>query len=88
MPGTRGFFNVLSLDHVDEGRELRVSTAADCKVAVARPYGLSVAAHLRDGKIEVRLFGDSASFWRDDMPKHQASLALGRHASPKSGNVA
>jgi hypothetical protein len=66
-----------------------VSTAADCQVAVARPYGLSVAAHLRDGKIEVRIFGDSASFWRDDMPKHESFARPGaRHASPKSGNVA
>ena len=78
MPGTRGFLIVLSLDQVDEGRELRVSTGAGCQLAVARPYGLSVAAHLRDGKIDLRVFGDPASFWRDDIPKHEASLALAR----------
>lgn len=78
MPGTRGFLIVLRLDQVDEGRELRVSTGAGCQLAVARPYGLPVAAHLRDGKIDLRVFGDPASFWRDDIPKHEASLALAR----------
>ncbi len=43
----------------------------DCEVAVvgAGPYGLAVAAHLRDAKIGVRVFGDPMSFWRDNMPK-------------------
>ena len=49
---------------MDEGQEPRVSTGGDCQVAVAGPYGLSVAAHLRDGKIDVRVrvFGDPMSF--------------------------
>jgi cation diffusion facilitator CzcD-associated flavoprotein CzcO len=42
----------------------------DCEVAVigAGPYGLSVAAHLRDAGIETRVFGEPMSFWRDHMP--------------------
>ena len=88
MPRARGFRNVLGLDQADEGWEPRVSTGADCRVAVAGPYGLSIAAHLRDAKIDVRVFADPVSFWRDDMPKHEPSLRPGaRHTLPRSGKV-
>lgn len=43
----------------------------DCEVAVvgAGPYGLGAAAHLIGAGIDVRVFGDPLSFWRDHMPK-------------------
>jgi FAD-dependent urate hydroxylase len=42
-----------------------------CEVAVigAGPYGLSVAAHLRQAGLSTRVFGEPMSFWRDHMPK-------------------
>lgn len=43
-----------------------------CDIAIigAGPYGLSAAAHLRELKgLDVRLFGDPMSFWRDHMPE-------------------
>src|SRR5579863_6815066 len=41
-----------------------------CDVAVigAGPYGLSAAAHLRGGGLDVRVFGRSMSFWDKNMP--------------------
>src|SRR5580658_10924718 len=43
----------------------------DCEVAVvgAGPYGLGAAAHLIGAGIDVRVFGDPLSFWRDHMPR-------------------
>jgi len=42
-----------------------------CEVAIigAGPYGLSVAAHLRQAGVPVRVFGEPMSFWREHMPK-------------------
>ena len=42
-----------------------------CEVAVvgAGPYGLAVAAHLRQAGVDTRVFGDPMSFWRKRMPK-------------------
>jgi hypothetical protein len=42
----------------------------DCDVAVvgAGPYGLACAAHLQDG-LDVRLFGEPMSFWKNHMPE-------------------
>jgi cation diffusion facilitator CzcD-associated flavoprotein CzcO len=42
-----------------------------CEVAVigAGPYGLSVAAHLRQAGLSTRVFGEPMSFWRRHMPK-------------------
>ena len=42
-----------------------------CEVAVigAGPYGLSVAAHLRQAAVSVRVFGEPMSFWQQHMPK-------------------
>jgi thioredoxin reductase len=42
-----------------------------CDIAIigAGPYGLSAAAHLRTVRgLEVRVFGETMSFWRDNMP--------------------
>src|SRR3954471_15053323 len=42
-----------------------------CHVAVigAGPYGLAVAAHLRDAGIEARVVGQPMAFWRQAMPR-------------------
>jgi FAD-dependent urate hydroxylase len=42
-----------------------------CEVAVigAGPYGLSVAAHLRQAGVSARVFGEPMSFWQRHMPK-------------------
>lgn len=42
-----------------------------CEVAVigAGPYGLAIAAHLRDANVETRVFGEAMSFWRRHMPR-------------------
>ncbi len=44
--------------------------AKSCDVAVvgAGPYGISAAAHLRKGGVDVHAFGDPMSFWRE-MPR-------------------
>jgi hypothetical protein len=52
-------------------KEGSASAAPSCDVAIvgAGPYGLAAAAHLRaaDG-LDVRIFGDPMSFWRQQMP--------------------
>jgi len=42
-----------------------------CHVAIigAGPYGLSVAAHLRQAAVSTHVFGEPMSFWRQHMPK-------------------
>jgi FAD-dependent urate hydroxylase len=49
----------------------RVHPVARCEVAVigAGPYGLAVAAHLRDAGLATRAFGQTMAFWRRNMPK-------------------
>lgn len=46
-------------------------SANSCEVAVigAGPYGLSVAAHLKQADISTHVFGEPMSFWRHHMPK-------------------
>jgi cation diffusion facilitator CzcD-associated flavoprotein CzcO len=45
--------------------------ANDCEAAVigAGPYGLAVAAHLRQAGVFIHAFGEAMSFWRGHMPK-------------------
>ena len=42
-----------------------------CEVAVvgAGPYGLAVGAHLREAGVDVIVFGEPMSFWRQSMPQ-------------------
>src|SRR5271154_5625659 len=40
----------------------------DVAVIGAGPYGLSIAAHLRDRKVAFRIFGAPMSSWRNHMP--------------------
>jgi cation diffusion facilitator CzcD-associated flavoprotein CzcO len=49
----------------------RPARSNDCEVIVigAGPYGLSVAAHLKEHNVATRVFGDPMSFWRRHMPK-------------------
>lgn len=44
-------------------------TICDIAIIGAGPYGLSLAAHLRDTGISFRIFGKPMSTWRDHMPK-------------------
>lgn len=50
---------------------MRANHHDDCEVAVigAGPYGLAVAAHLREAEISTRVFGRALSFWRENMPE-------------------
>ena len=42
-----------------------------CDIAIvgAGPYGLSAAAHLNANGVNVRIFGETMSFWSRNMPK-------------------
>ena len=64
----------------------RVSTGGDCQVVVAGPYGLSVAAHLQDGKIDVRVFDDPIVLARPH-PKHEARSPWRATHIAESGKV-
>lgn len=48
-----------------------VRSSTDCGIAIigAGPYGLAMAAHLRAVGASIRVFGDTMSFWRRNMPK-------------------
>ena len=41
----------------------------DVAIIGAGPYGLSLAAHLREGGINFRIFGKAMEFWRRQMPE-------------------
>jgi cation diffusion facilitator CzcD-associated flavoprotein CzcO len=49
----------------------RAPRSNDCEVIVvgAGPYGLALAAHLKENKVATQVFGDPMSFWRRHMPK-------------------
>ena len=51
-------------------REWRIVISLKTDVAIigAGPYGLSIAAHLRDAGVAFRIFGDPMSNWRTHMP--------------------
>src|SRR5258708_6906350 len=44
-------------------------TTVDIAIIGAGPYGLSLAAHLRDGKRSVRIFGSPMHSWSHHMPR-------------------
>ncbi|HXC55424.1 MAG TPA: NAD(P)-binding domain-containing protein [Rhizomicrobium sp.] len=44
-------------------------SSIDVAIVGAGPYGLSLAAHLREAGISFRIFGKPMSTWRDHMPK-------------------
>ena len=48
-----------------------VRSSTHCGIAIigAGPYGLAMAAHLRALDASIRVFGDTMSFWRRNMPK-------------------
>jgi thioredoxin reductase len=43
--------------------------SVDVAIVGAGPYGLSLAAHLREAGLSFRIFGKPMSTWRDHMPK-------------------
>ena len=57
---------------------MRDSTGAAIPIAIAGagPYGLSVAAHLRNRGVRFRIFGPTMRFWRD-MPQGMYLKSLG-----------
>jgi cation diffusion facilitator CzcD-associated flavoprotein CzcO len=56
--------------HSQGGEFLRASMGI-CDIAIvgAGPYGLSAAAHLKAGGMDVRVFGECMSFWESHMPE-------------------
>jgi FAD-dependent urate hydroxylase len=61
----------------------------DTCIVGAGPYGLSVAAHLRDQQIPVRIFGDPLSAWRKNMPRQMFLKSVASASSlstPKPGH--
>lgn len=46
-----------------------MSTSTNVVIIGAGPYGLSIAAHLRERGIEFRIFGSALRSWRSQMPK-------------------
>ncbi|ACL61618.1 FAD-dependent oxidoreductase [Methylobacterium nodulans] len=48
----------------------RNSSALDVAIVGAGPYGLSLAAHLREQGVEFRIFGEPMGLWKDNMPKN------------------
>jgi putative flavoprotein involved in K+ transport len=46
----------------------RDAEACDVAVVGAGPYGLSIAAHLKAGKLRFRIFGRPMNSWRSNMP--------------------
>jgi cation diffusion facilitator CzcD-associated flavoprotein CzcO len=60
-----------------------VSWDADVAVLGAGPYGLSVAAHLRDAGLETRVFGRPLVFWRENMP-----IGMFLRSSARASNIA
>ena len=49
----------------------QTASTSSCEVAIigTGPYGLSVAAHLRDTGVKFRIFGKPMDLWRNHMPK-------------------
>jgi FAD-dependent urate hydroxylase len=45
------------------------SNVCDTIVIGAGPYGLAVAAHLKERGVDTRVFGEPMAFWRRNMPK-------------------
>jgi cation diffusion facilitator CzcD-associated flavoprotein CzcO len=45
------------------------SSTCEAVVVGAGPYGLSVAAHLRQAGVAARAFGEPMTFWRNNMPR-------------------
>jgi cation diffusion facilitator CzcD-associated flavoprotein CzcO len=56
---------------------------ADVVVLGAGPYGLSTAAHLRDGGLDVRVFGKPMEFWERNMP-----VGMLLRSSARASNIA
>lgn len=50
-------------------RFFRGMPSIDVVIVGAGPYGLSIAAHLRDAKIDVLVCGEPMAGWRDHMPR-------------------
>jgi cation diffusion facilitator CzcD-associated flavoprotein CzcO len=46
-----------------------MSTSRHVVIIGAGPYGLSIAAHMRERGIEFRIFGSPLRAWRSQMPK-------------------
>jgi lysine/ornithine N-monooxygenase len=63
---------------------------SDVVVIGAGPYGLSIAAHLREAGVGVRVFGDLMSAWRRNMPAGmylKSTPDASSLSSPKPGST-
>jgi hypothetical protein len=67
---------------------MRNATRQPVPIIGAGPYGLSVAAHLRERSIETRIFGEPLGAWRRHMPKRmllKSTASASSLSSPRPG---
>jgi thioredoxin reductase len=66
----RPAMSTTSLKPMQRSRRASTATPAciDLAIVGAGPYGLSIAAHLRDPRRSMRVFGSPMSSWRQQMP--------------------
>jgi thioredoxin reductase len=59
----------------------QTSTGSTVAILGAGPYGLAAAAHLRDGGVQTRVFGETMEFWHKHMPRGMVLRSRKRSSS-------